>query len=250
MSAGGRVDERTTSSASLTRCSIGRRPRDEPRRRSSAAGGERPVLDDPLAHGGQTHHLGDLVVVDADQRHVVGDGEAEVAGGDDGAEGHLVGEGEDGRRAVRPGRAARRPAWWPPSTVNSPVPMSSASRRSPASASASSTPAMRWPGTSKYAGASACAPSTPMRRWPRPSRCSDGDAADGDVVDAHRREARRLLADRHHTEPAARPRSATSSVSRATSTKISPSTRRSSAAAVSTAWRRVTAFGAVSTRRS
>ena len=41
-----------------------------------------------------------------------------------------------------------------------------------------------------------------MRRCPRREEVVDGDAADGHVVDAHGRERARLLADRHHAEPA------------------------------------------------
>ena len=64
------------------------------------AGRHRAVLDDVLAHGGEPEHDGDLVIVDADQRDVAGDVEVELAGGDHGAERHLVGEGEDRRRPV------------------------------------------------------------------------------------------------------------------------------------------------------
>ena len=61
-------------------------------------GGARPVLGDVLVHGRQLDQARHVVVVDADQRQVVGHTDAAVARRPERSERHLVGEREHGGR--------------------------------------------------------------------------------------------------------------------------------------------------------
>ncbi len=69
---------------------------------------DRPVLGDALADRRQPEDLADLVVVDPDEGEVPRDDDAELPRRLHRPEGHLVGQGEDRRRRVRPRQQLER----------------------------------------------------------------------------------------------------------------------------------------------
>ena len=109
-------------------------------RRQQRAGGERAVFDDTLADRREPDDLGDLVVVDAHERDVARDVEAELARRD---APRRTPSRRRGRRSPSAGRrgSSSSAAWWPPSTVNSPLRDRAQGRAAtPAAARAGSTP--------------------------------------------------------------------------------------------------------------
>ena len=126
-------------------------------------------------------------------------------GGDDGAEGHLVGEGEDGASAGPAVPSSSRAGLVPALDGELAAPdhelgVEARARPRPAPAR---RPRCAGRARRSSAGSSAWAPRMPMRRCPSPTRWLGGDAADPDVVDAAPTGTATFLADRHDAETAA-----------------------------------------------
>ena len=98
--------------------------------------------------------------------------------------------------------SSSRPAWWPPSTVNSPVPTSSGSSRRPDVGERSRGAGDPLAGHVEVRRRLGLRAEHADPAVAEPEQVLDGHPSDGDVVDAHGREPGRLRADRHHAEPA------------------------------------------------